>query len=157
MDNVQTGIVLPEWRTLGNSLLNEPIGKVFSHDVLANVVNLIPRSNKYYTTVIKTIKYLTSFGIRLSNVKGVGYKILSPDEWVTEIKSRIRRGESHFTEAQYILNHAPITLMSAEVKEQCLQLHDAIIKRKFVLAGGVTSYLDTGKNINLELREGNKL
>lgn len=158
MENqIENQIVLPEWQTLTEYLINEPVGKVFDHDELARKMLVKEGSQKYYNLMQKTISHLTTVGIRLSNVKGVGYKILAPDEWVVEIKSKMKKGGKALAEAHLIINHAPYLKMSEEVRLECIKIHDVIMKQKFLLSGGLVEVLDSSEKKTIQIREGNKL
>lgn len=150
-------IVLPEWENLYYYVMNYEAGTLFEHEVLASKMQVKSCSQKYYNLMQKAIDKLTEIGIRLSNVKGTGYKILTPDEWVVEAKSKIKKGGKSIQEAQYIVSHAPYLQMSEVARNECLQLHDSIVKHKFLLSGGVISITDNTERKQLIVREGNKL
>jgi hypothetical protein len=150
-------VVLPEWHTLRNEIMGHARGKLFKHEELAKVLSVPVGSHKYYTLMQSTIKSLTEVGIRLSNVKNVGYKILLADEWVHEAKAKMNKGGRSLLDAQLILNNAPYTEMSEVMQKEALKVHDKLIKHKFLLAGGVTEVLDNNPKQPILLREGNKL
>ena len=150
-------IIMPEWQELANHVMNYEAGTKFAHDELADVMLVKSGSQKYYNLMQKAIAKLTEIGVRLSNVKGFGYKILTPDEWVTEAKLKIKKGGKSIYEAQKIVNHAPLLEMSKDVRNECLQLHDAILKHKFLLSGGVVSITGQTNKRVVQIREGNKL
>lgn len=151
------GILLPEWQVLKDEIMNYEKGKVFEHEELAKIMLVPARSQKYYNLMQQAIKNLTEIGIRLSNVKGIGYKILAPDEWVEEARSKVRKGGKSLQEAQQIINHAPFMEMSEEARLECLKIHDVLIKQKFLLAGGVVSISDNNTKRQIQIREGNKI
>jgi len=150
-------IVLPEWEQLKQVALDWEEGKTVSHEELAEIMLLKPSSQKYYNSMQKAIKSLTSIGIRLANVKGVGYKVLTADEWLIEAKRMARKGGKSITEAQDIVNHAPLLRMSENVRQECMQLHDMLIKQKYLLAGGVISVQTLDNRKKIQAREGNVL
>lgn len=157
MHDQDNQIVLPEWENLYHYVMNHEAGTSFDHETLASKMQVQSCSQKYYNLMQKVIDKLTEIGIRLSNTKGVGYRILTPDEWVTEAKSKIKKGGKNIQEAQYIISHAPYLKMSESARLECLQMHDAIVKHKFLLSGGVVSITDNTNKKQLKIREGNKL
>lgn len=154
MDNQ---IVLPEWENLKQVALTWEEGKIASHEELAEIMFLKPNSQKYYNAMQRVVKSLTSLGVRLSNVKGVGYKVLTADEWVEEAKRKTKKGGKSIIEAQEIINHAPYLRMSEEVRQECMQLHDMLVKQKYMLAGGVVSVSTNNDKRKIQAREGNTL
>lgn len=150
-------IRLPEWETLMSEAINWEIGAVHTHDEIAEIMALKSRTQKYYNQMQKAIEELTMRGVRLANVKNVGYKVISPDEWAIEAERKLKKGGNNVEEAQLILNHAPLLKMSEETRNKCLQLHDLIIKQKFVLSGGVISFADNQPKKTIQIRGGSEL
>jgi hypothetical protein len=137
--------------------MNAEPGTQFSHDELAELMLVKSGSQKYYNQMQKAIANLTEFGVRLSNVKGHGYKVLTPDEWLDEAKAKAKKGGKSIYEAQNIINNAPLLQMSEDVRMECLKMHDAILKHKFMLTGGVVSIVDNNPKKQIQTREGNQL
>jgi hypothetical protein len=148
-------VVMPEWEELKKYAVTWEAGKLLTHEDLCEIMCL-KVNQKYYNIMKRAIQKLTEIGIRLSNVRNVGYKVLTADEWVLEAKKKLQKGGKSMKEAQDIINHAPYLRMSEESREECMKLHDLMIKQKFLFSGGV---VQIEKNIKKpkQIREGNVL
>ena len=148
--------VLPEWEVLVADAINWEVGRVYYHGEIAEKVFLKQKTAKYYSVVNKAVSELTRRGVRLSNIKNVGYKVLNPDEWELEASRKIKMGGKHTDEAFLIINHAPLLRMSEEKRKSCLEMHDLIIKQKYMLSGGLIEFKTETKAIH-QIRGGNEL
>ena len=149
-------IVLPEWEELKKHAVHWSTGKVLSHQELADIMVVKVGSQKYYNIMRKAISNLTDIGIRLSNIRNVGYKVLTADEWVIEAKKKMQKGGKSMIEAKEIINNAPYLQMSEESRNECMQLHDLLIKQKYLLSGGVVQISSNSRPV-VQIREGNTL
>ena len=131
-------IIMPEWEQLTNIAINWQTGTTYTHDEIAKIMALKPCTQKYYNQMKKAIEELTRSGVRLANIKNVGYKVIMPDEWAIEAERKVKKGGKNLAEAHMMLNHAPLLQMSEDNRNKCLKIHDMIIKQKFMLSGGVT-------------------
>jgi benzoyl-CoA reductase/2-hydroxyglutaryl-CoA dehydratase subunit BcrC/BadD/HgdB len=131
-------IIYPEYQELVSKATNWEYGRIYSHEEIAEIMMLIPRSPKYYAQVNIANKKLTELGKRLKSVNGQGYKVITPDEYVDEAIAKLDRGRRQARKAYEILQHAPSTLMSDEYRSKYNELLNDIVKVHSILEGGVT-------------------
>ena len=80
-------------------------------------------------------KRLELAGHMIVNVRGVGYKVLQPDDYTKEGVKRVRQGARRIDRGAKVLNHAPVNDMSQEVREAHNRVNDRMVRLQAAMAG----------------------
>ena len=80
-------------------------------------------------------KRLELAGHMIVNVRGVGYKVLQPDDYTQEGVKRVRQGARRIDRGAKVLNHAPVNDMSQEVREAHNRVNDRMVRLQAAMAG----------------------
>ena len=93
-------------------------------------------------------KRLELAGHMIVNVRGVGYKVLPPDDYTNEGVKRVRQGARRIDRGAKVLNHAPVNDMSQEVREAHNRVNDRMVRLQAAMAGASVEIhmLSTTKN-----------
>lgn len=93
-------------------------------------------------------KRLELAGHMIVNVRGVGYKVLPPDDYTKEGVKRVRQGARRIDRGAKVLNHAPVNDMSQEVREAHNRVNDRMVRLQAAMAGASVEIhmLSTTKN-----------
>jgi hypothetical protein len=93
-------------------------------------------------------KRLELAGHMIVNVRGVGYKVLQPDDYTKEGVKRVRQGARRIDRGAKVLNHAPVNDMSQEVREAHNRVNDRMVRLQAAMAGASVEIhmLSTTKN-----------
>ena len=93
-------------------------------------------------------KRLELAGHMIVNMRGIGYKVLQPDDYTKEGVKRVRQGARRIDRGAKVLNHAPINDMSQEVREAHNRVNDRMVRLQAAMAGASVEIhmLSTTKN-----------
>jgi hypothetical protein len=93
-------------------------------------------------------KRLELAGHMIVNMRGVGYKVLQPDDYTKEGVKRVRQGARRIDRGAKVLNHAPVNDMSQEVREAHNRVNDRMVRLQAAMAGASVEIhmLSTTKN-----------
>lgn len=93
-------------------------------------------------------KRLELAGHMIVNMRGIGYKVLQPDDYTKEGVKRVRQGARRIDRGAKVLNHAPVNDMSQEVREAHNRVNDRMVRLQAAMAGASVEIhmLSTTKN-----------
>ena len=115
-----------EERNYGDILDFKEIGYIIHQEYGTHAYNDILQAAK---------KRLELAGHMIVNVRGVGYKVLPPDDYTNEGVKRVRQGARRIDRGAKVLNHAPVNDMSQEVREAHNRVNDRMVRLQAAMAG----------------------
>ena len=148
-------ITLPEWQEIVNNVCLWDYGTEKTHEELADLIFLKPLTQKYRNVMSMVNKKLIEHGKMLKSVRGVGYLVVSPDEYLKESLSYQKKAVKNYDTSYKILENAPVEDMSAEAKSKHKVLYERSTILQAMLNGGLkqSKKLQTNK---IYIRGGNQ-
>ena len=93
-------------------------------------------------------KRLEIAGHMIVNVRGVGYKVLNPDDYTNEGVKRVRQGARRIDRGTKVLNHAPVNDMTQQAREAHNRVNDRMVRLQAAMAGATVEIHMLGKRQN---------
>lgn len=91
---------------------------------------------KTFNNVVQAAKReLISMGHMLENVRCVGYKVVSPDNYTRHGVKLVRSGAGRIDEGVNVMRHAPVDKMTAEAREAHNRVYDNMMNLQASMAG----------------------
>ena len=113
--------------------LNKNYGETIEHFRLAALVEEGVNSWEYRYIISKASKMLLECGRAIENVKGVGYRVIYPDDYNGKTASLVRSGVNRINKGVKVLQSAPVKDMTQEG----VQAYNAIYDRMKILQASV--------------------
>lgn len=111
-------------------------GNVILHSEIESEIECKRDENQYNTIIGKAKKILLEqHQMGLQNVRGQGYKIVSPDDFTAFSLGFYRRGLNSITKGKNHLDNAPVEHMSAESIDAYRRVHDRAICLEAAMKG----------------------
>lgn len=128
-----------EERNYGDILDFKEIGYIIHQEYGTHAYNDILQAAK---------KRLELAGHMIVNVRGVGYKVLQPDDYTQEGVKRVRQGAKRIDRGTKVLNHAPVNDMTQQAREAHNRVNDRMVRLQAAMAGASVEIhmLSTAKN-----------
>lgn len=121
-------------------------GDVIYHKAIAEAIQEEYGCNKYTSTVQQAKKILLKeYGKALESVRGDGYRVIKPDDFVTHSLRHYKRGFNEFQKGSDILTYAPVKDMSDEGRETYRHVNDRAVLLYASLKGGIVELKTLGE------------
>ena len=104
-----------------------PYETVIEHEQIESIIGVPRGLNKYGSTIAKAKKLLIEKRKHIESIRGVGYRIVAPDNVIDRSLHHIKRGCNEIKKGQEILDHAPVNDMSAEGREAYRRVYDRAV------------------------------
>lgn len=102
-----------------------------------------------YSDILQAAKKrLELAGHMIVNVRGVGYKVLQPDDYTQEGVKRVRQGARRIDRGTKVLNHAPVNDMTQQAREAHNRVNDRMVRLQAAMAGATVEIHMLGKSQN---------
>ena len=89
-----------------------------------------------YSDILQAAKKrLELAGHMIVNMRGVGYKVLPPNDYTKEGVKRVRQGARRIDRGAKVLNHAPVNDMSQEARGAHNRVNDRMVRLQAAMAG----------------------
>lgn len=89
-------------------------GTEIPHETLMAIVGAQSKDTEYYSIVNKARDRLVEVGKCTRTLHGVGYLVITPDEYAEESRRQIEHAGTRMNEAEKIISFAPVEKMSPE-------------------------------------------
>ena len=129
-------ILLPRHLELVEQAVDWEYGSIHSHQEIADIMNLLPGNNEYYSNVNKANKKLLESGKKLVNVSGKGYQVLNPDDYIKESARKIQQGKRRILQGYKDTIYAPVESMSEEGRRRFTTYSDRLSSFMALVQGG---------------------
>lgn len=109
-------------------------GESMTHKQIAEIAGVKSSDSEYRYLIHQAQKNLIEHGKMLESVRGVGYRIVFPDEYTETSTRYVSTGVRRINKGAAILAHAPVNDMSAEG----IQAYNNVRDRMAILQAAVT-------------------
>jgi hypothetical protein len=90
-------------------------------------------------------------GLYLANIRGLGYQVTYPDDYVLESEKITKQMNQKSRKRCNLLINAPLDLMSAEKRQQIIVMTDRALTINSILQGGLKDKINPAK---IEINQG---
>lgn len=131
---------------LAEEIAKMSYGDVIFHSNISSIINEIYNTQRYISTIQKTKKILLKeYGIVLESIRGDGYRIVQPDDYVTHSLKHYKKGFNEFQKGADTLSHAPVNQMSDEGRNTYRRVNDRAVILHASLKGAVVELKTLGE------------
>lgn len=100
-------------------------GDILKHEDIAEIIQSSYPSRDYQLQVRLALKHLwKKYNRRVKNVRKVGYRVITPDEYTNETLNCYLSGVSKIKEGTDVLNFSPVNDMTPEGREAYRRVSD---------------------------------
>ncbi len=110
-------------------------GDVLDFKEIGYIIHQEYGTRQYNDILHAAMKRLEVMGHMIVNLRGIGYKVLSPDDYTSEGVKRVRQGAKRIDRGTKVLNHAPINDMTQQAREVHNRVNDRMIRLQAAMAG----------------------
>ena len=134
--------------SLVNAVEERNYGDILDFKEIGYIIHQEYGTHSYSDILQAAKKRLELAGHMIVNMRGVGYKVLPPDDYTKEGVKRVRQGARRIDRGAKVLNHAPVNDMSQEVREAHNRVNDRMVRLQAAMAGASVEIhmLSTTKN-----------
>lgn len=112
--------------TLVNLICSKDYGDTVTHTEMSQALNEPVRSQRYRDAVTAAAKRCINMGRMVANVRGIGYRLVSPDDYTAQSVKRIVSGARRIDSGVKILAHAPTASMTPVGIEEYNRVADRV-------------------------------
>lgn len=124
-------------------------GDTILHSEISSIIKEPYPSPKYNSIVNRAKKILLEDCSRyIECVKGTGYRITHPDDFVGESQKYVKRGVSAIKKGESILTHAPVNDMTLDGRMAYNRVHDRVMILNAAVQGANVEVKLLGKKPN---------
>ena len=127
-----------KWELLYDHVMEADYGSIISHQEISHIIGESHNSNKYGTIINRAKKSLLAQGRLIESVRGVGYRVIEPDDYSGKSISVFRQGFNKLKKASDLLAYAPVASMSEEGRLIHQNVTDRVKILHAAVAGGCT-------------------
>lgn len=109
-------------------------GESLTHKQIAEMVGIKSTDGEYRYLIHQAQKHLLDHGKMVESVRGVGYRIISPDDYTVASTRCVTNGVRRINKGANILAHAPVNDMTADG----IQAYNHVRDRMTILQAAVT-------------------
>ena len=124
-------------------------GDTILHQDIESIIQENHDSKKYQSIIQKAKKKLLESSKGLENIKGVGYRVIYPDDYTDLSLKYVKSGYKRIDTGFKVLQHAPVNDMSKEGFERYRHIKDSVNRLHAMVAGGCTEIKMLSKNSKL--------
>jgi len=99
-------------------------GETITHDDLAGILQLVPRSHKYYCDMRRVKKEALVSRKQIESNRGIGYRVVEPHNYTPNAIKQFRLGARRLSAGSKILKYAPVELMNEEDRREHMRVVD---------------------------------
>lgn len=123
-------------------------GDVLDFKEIGYIINREYGTHAYNDVLQAAKKRLEIAGHMIVNVRGIGYKVLRPDDYTNEGVKRVRQGAKRIDRGAKVLNHAPVNDMTQQAREAHNRVNDRMVRLQAAMAGATVEIHMLGKSQN---------
>ena len=105
-------VKMPEYMELYETALQWDYESRHTHEEIANIMQLKYGTPKYHSMVRRANEKLIECGKMIGNVRGEGYIVVKPDNYVEKSLSKFKQGVRRIRKSYKISDYAPIKQMT---------------------------------------------
>ena len=127
MDNSEQVKILVE------EFVNKGYGGAMTHYEISRLVGVKEGTRRYQSIIDSAKKKLLEHGKMIDNVRGVGYRVIDPDEYTGQSARCVISGARRIDKGTKILQNAPVKDMSQEG----VQTYNRVVDRMKILQAAI--------------------
>lgn len=113
---------------LAEEIAKKAYGDVIYHSEISEIISEKHNTHKYTSTIQQARKILIKeYGIVLESIRGNGYRIVQPDDYVSHSLRHYKRVFNEFKKASDTLIHAPVNSMTDEGRDIYRRVYDRAV------------------------------
>lgn len=121
--------------TIVNLMLSKEYGDIISHNEILQAIHEQRPSNTYRDAVHAAVKKCVNAGKMVESVRSVGYRVVAPDEYVSQSTKCVMSGAKKIDYGTKILLHAPVRDMSPDGVQSYNHVTDRMRMLQAAVAG----------------------
>lgn len=129
--SLQTAQKLPLWKNLVDIASLWEYGSFHSHEEIANLLSIRYGTYEYRTVISRANEELTFIGKRLKNVKGEGYEVLEPENYLSESVGHVQKAARQIRKSYNIAAGCRVDLVAPHKRQELVEFRDWV-KTRFV-------------------------
>lgn len=111
-------------------------GSMMPHSTISNIIQEDYPSQKYSTTIQKAKKILLKkYGKVIECIIGDGYRLVQPDDYVTQSLKHYKKGFNEIQKGTDTLSNAPVKDMTEEGRTIYRRVHDRAVILNAAMVG----------------------
>lgn len=131
---------------LAEEIAKMKYGDVISHSKISSIIHEEYHTQRYTSTIQKAKKILLKeYGIVLESIRGNGYRVVLPDDYVTHSLKHYKKGFNEFQKGADTLSHAPVNEMSDEGRITYRRVNDRAVLLHASIKGAVVELKTLGE------------
>jgi hypothetical protein len=143
-------ITMPEWKEIMNAACLWDYGTIHEHEYIANLIFAKVGSRNYRNAVARANKELIQHGKMLKSIRGIGYEVVKPGEYVKTSKKYAEQARKQYSVAKEILECAPKAYMTKEERLEHRNAYDRTCIINGLLNGGAKGNWENPKINKIE-------
>lgn len=104
---------MQRWERFAETAREWDYGTIHSHEEIASLIGVEPRTHEYYMTISKARRPLILDGKMIKVIKNEGYRVVLPDEYPAESVRMYSKGADRIALSKEIFVFSPRERMSA--------------------------------------------
>lgn len=131
---------------LAEKIMQLNYGDVVQHRDIERITGY-SYNGKQYNSIVQSAKkiIIRQSGKMLESIRGVGYRVVMPDNYVDHSLKHYKRGFKEFEKGFSTLNHAPINEMSEEGRTTYRRVNDRATLLNASMKGAMVELKTLGK------------
>ena len=121
--------------SLVKAVSEKKYGDVLDFREIGYIIHQEYGSRSYNDILQAAKKQLETAGHMIENVRGVGYKVIQPDDYTCAGVRRVKQGARMIDRGSKVLSHAPVNDMTAAGREAYNRVNDRIVRLQAAMAG----------------------
>ena len=134
--------------SLVKAVTERKYGDVLDFKEIGYIIHQEYGTHAYQDILQAARKRLELAGHMIVNMRGVGYKVLPPDDYTNEGVKRVRQGAKRIDRGAKVLNHAPVNDMTQQAREAHNRVNDRMVRLQAAMAGATVEIHMLGKSQN---------
>lgn len=115
--------------------LGKNYGETVEHFMLAALIEEKAGTHEYWSIINRASKKLLDCGKMIENIKGVGYRIVAPDDYTKQTARCLKQASNRVNKGNDILKNAPVRDMSMDGVQTYNQVADRMKILQAAVAG----------------------
>jgi len=137
---------LPLWKNLFEVAMSWEYDSIHQFEEIEKILNLPYGTSRFRTAISQANDELTKSGKRLKNVRGIGYQVLKPGEYLDESVKHLKKGTNQIKKSVDIITGAPIHLLEPYERSNYVAHKDFLISKFVEGVSDVSNWIHIAKN-----------
>lgn len=122
-------------RSVVDYIANRPYGETITHDEIAEISETKKDTRDYWYLMSKVQKKLVDHGHIVTNVRGIGYRVVDPDDYSAVSVNHAVKGAKLIDKGVKVLRNAPLSDMSDIGRQRYNTVNDRMVILQAAVTG----------------------